>query len=275
MGKDYYRILGVSPNSSKEEIRKAYRTLAAKYHPDKHQGNPLQELAEEKFKEINEAYHAIMGDESYYYEEKVSKRSSTTEKEEISKNAKDLLYNGIKFFNQGNYKKAIRAFEEALKYSKAASLYNLLGLAYCETGNYRKAIDPLVKATEIDDTNGKYFFDAAYAFYQIKIWDLAIQFFLEAYNNLDDNKKLATTCVYLALCSYNIGKPARVEFFLEEATHYDPENRSYQILLEEFRLSQGEGTFHRKRFLNKLTRFSIASKLEDSLGNLFHTIFSK
>ena len=277
MNKDYYRILGIPSNASKEEIRRAYRSLAAKYHPDKHQDNPLKDLAEEKFKEINEAYHALMGEEYYFYEEKQEKVKTSASEENISRDAKDLLYRGIQYFNKGSYKKAIKCFEEALIISKSASLYNLLGLAYCEIGEFKKAIDPLVKATELEDTNGKYFFDAGYAFYQLKIWELAIQFFLEAYNNLQDKKRLASTCIYLALCSYNLGKPARVEFFLEEAVQYDPENRSYALLLEEFReSSKNKGSsFLRKRILGKITRFSIASKIEDSLGNLFHTLFSK
>jgi curved DNA-binding protein len=50
--KDYYKILGVSKNAELKDIKKAYRKLAAKYHPDK---NPDDKNAEEKFKEINEA----------------------------------------------------------------------------------------------------------------------------------------------------------------------------------------------------------------------------
>lgn len=58
--KDPYSVLGVSPNASDEEIKKAYRELARKYHPDSYQNNPLSELAQEKMKEINEAYDTIL-----------------------------------------------------------------------------------------------------------------------------------------------------------------------------------------------------------------------
>jgi molecular chaperone DnaJ len=55
-----YQILGVSPNASNEEIKKAYRELSRKYHPDSYVDNPLATLAEEKFKEVQEAYEQIM-----------------------------------------------------------------------------------------------------------------------------------------------------------------------------------------------------------------------
>ncbi len=57
--KDPYTVLGVSAGASDDEIKKAYRELARKYHPDNYQNNPLADLAEEKMKEINEAYDAI------------------------------------------------------------------------------------------------------------------------------------------------------------------------------------------------------------------------
>lgn len=58
MNKDYYRILGVSKNASAEEVKKAYRRLALRYHPDRNKGD---KAAEEKFKEMSEAY-AVLSD---------------------------------------------------------------------------------------------------------------------------------------------------------------------------------------------------------------------
>ena len=56
---DPYSVLGVKSNASDDEIKRAYRELARKYHPDNYQNNPLADLAEEKMKEVNEAYDAI------------------------------------------------------------------------------------------------------------------------------------------------------------------------------------------------------------------------
>ena len=57
--RDPYSVLGVSQSASDDEVKKAYRELARKYHPDNYQNNPLADLAEEKMKEINEAYDTI------------------------------------------------------------------------------------------------------------------------------------------------------------------------------------------------------------------------
>ena len=54
--RDYYQVLGVDKNASAEEIKKAYRKNAMKYHPDR---NPGDKQAEEKFKEIGEAYEVL------------------------------------------------------------------------------------------------------------------------------------------------------------------------------------------------------------------------
>jgi curved DNA-binding protein len=58
--KDYYKTLGVDKKSSTDEIKKAYRKLAMQYHPDRNAGDAQ---AEEKFKEINEAYQVLSDDD--------------------------------------------------------------------------------------------------------------------------------------------------------------------------------------------------------------------
>ena len=60
--KDPYEVLGVPKGASQDEIKKAYRELARKYHPDHYAGNPLADLAEEKMKENNEAYAVLTKD---------------------------------------------------------------------------------------------------------------------------------------------------------------------------------------------------------------------
>ena len=55
--RDYYEVLGVSSNASEDELKKAYRKVAMKHHPDR---NPGDKKAEEKFKEINNSYKILL-----------------------------------------------------------------------------------------------------------------------------------------------------------------------------------------------------------------------
>jgi preprotein translocase subunit Sec63 len=59
---DPFEVLGVRPNSTRDQIRTAYRELASRYHPDKHRGNPLEDLAAAKLVEINRAYEILSDD---------------------------------------------------------------------------------------------------------------------------------------------------------------------------------------------------------------------
>ncbi len=59
--KNPYEVLGISEGASEEEIKKAYREQVKKYHPDQYQDNPLSKLAEEKLREVNEAYEYLTG----------------------------------------------------------------------------------------------------------------------------------------------------------------------------------------------------------------------
>ena len=58
---DPYRILGVPPSASDDEVKKAYRNLSRKYHPDANINNPNKDQAEARFKEVQQAYREISG----------------------------------------------------------------------------------------------------------------------------------------------------------------------------------------------------------------------
>ena len=57
---DPYKVLGIAPGATDEEIKRAYRNLSRKYHPDANVNNPDRAQAEEKFKEVQMAYDQIM-----------------------------------------------------------------------------------------------------------------------------------------------------------------------------------------------------------------------
>ncbi len=59
MAKSPYDVLGVRQGASQDEIKKAYRALVKKYHPDRYNDHPLESLAKEKMQEVNEAYDAL------------------------------------------------------------------------------------------------------------------------------------------------------------------------------------------------------------------------
>lgn len=94
--KDYYKVLGVSKTASRDEIKKAFRKLAVKYHPDK---NPGDKNAEEKFKEVNEA-NEVLGD--------ADKRKKY---DELGQNWNQFQQQGAKG-NQGGYNRTYHDFGE-------------------------------------------------------------------------------------------------------------------------------------------------------------------
>ena len=67
MMSDPYQVLGVSRDASDEEIKKAYRQLSRKYHPDANINNPNKAQAEEKFKDVQQAYEQIMREKEEGY----------------------------------------------------------------------------------------------------------------------------------------------------------------------------------------------------------------
>jgi len=84
--KDYYKILEISINANKDDIKKSFRSLAKKYHPDR---NANDENALRKFQEVNEAYEVLSNEDSRIeYDKKLSNFKQNNNKETNSKNNK-------------------------------------------------------------------------------------------------------------------------------------------------------------------------------------------
>ena len=112
-----YKVLGVSPNATDDEIKQAYRELARKYHPDKYRDSDLSDLAEEKMKEINAAYEEIQqlrrqgGSENNYQHTGTQYRLYAVA--EASRNAEWHFLMGCVMLKKGFYVDAQRMFDRA------------------------------------------------------------------------------------------------------------------------------------------------------------------
>jgi DnaJ-class molecular chaperone len=91
--KDYYKILEIDKNASKEEIKKAYRTLAIKWHPDKNK----EDIALQKFKEISEAYQILYNDDKRAEYDNISNFKASKQRASYSNNSFHNLHNPFDF----------------------------------------------------------------------------------------------------------------------------------------------------------------------------------
>lgn len=154
-----YQVLGVSENASDDEIRAAYRELVKQYHPDKYQDNPLKNLADEKLKQINEAYDEIQrlrsgGDHGA--------GSSSAQSESYSyqygtgyagENAADFA-RVRQLLNLSQVGQARAALERMS--NRSAEWNYLYGIVLFRSGEYSRARDYLELASQMDPGNAEY-----------------------------------------------------------------------------------------------------------------------
>lgn len=132
---DPYRVLGVSRDASDEEIKKAYRKLSRQYHPDANINNPNKDQAEEKFKEVQQAYEQIMKEREYGYD------------------SSGNHYGGFGGFGgYGNRQSSGYQDEESLRRQAAAN--------YVQSGHYQEAMNVL---NSLQQRNGQWYYLSAMA----------------------------------------------------------------------------------------------------------------
>lgn len=146
MTKNPYEVLGVSPSASEEEIKKAYRELARKYHPDNYANSPLAELAEEKMKEINEAYEEI---------QKMQKNKSDSYQNSSYAGSSDFRDIRSCIAERNFYEADIR-LNSVPASERNAEWYYLKGLVFSARGWYFEAAKHFDIACRMDPSNEEY-----------------------------------------------------------------------------------------------------------------------
>jgi molecular chaperone DnaJ len=147
-----YEVLGVKENATKDEIKKAYRELAKKYHPDQHGANPLQDLAEEKMMEINEAYDSLMKNSA---ESTYQKSSGGSYGNAYGNTGNSASYQSIRMDIQNGNLGAAESKLNGIKVRDAEWNY-LSGMMYLRKGFYDAAYNNLSMASRLDPMNMEY-----------------------------------------------------------------------------------------------------------------------
>lgn len=162
---DPYKVLGVAPSATDDEIKKAYYELARKYHPDNYSGSDLADLAEEKMKEVNEAYEQIKdmrekgasgtggssyGGSSYGYG---GSRGGSYGGSSYTGATSGPLYEAKRHISAGNYANADMILESMSLADRNGEWHYLKAIVLMRRGAYFEAKRHLDEACRLDPDN--------------------------------------------------------------------------------------------------------------------------
>lgn len=157
--KNPYEVLGIKEGASQEEIKKAYREQVKKYHPDQYQDNPLSKLAEEKLREVNEAYDYLTKNgnagSSYSSSRNQDWGGNSQGNTSWDNSGDNEFFNKVRStINGGNISYA----EEMLNgyANRSAQWYYLKGLIFMRKGWYDEAQTHIQKAVNMEPGNFEY-----------------------------------------------------------------------------------------------------------------------
>jgi molecular chaperone DnaJ len=147
-----YEVLGIREGANEEEIRVAYKNLVKKYHPDQYANNPLSDLAEEKLKEINEAYDYLTknkGNNNYR-----GQSSNNQANQQYNDNSSNVFMQIRSMIERGNISQADQMLESI---SNRNAEWNFLkGIIFLRKGWYDQAYQYIQVAVNLNPANAEY-----------------------------------------------------------------------------------------------------------------------
>ena len=144
---DPYKVLGVKPDATDVEIKRAYKELVKKYHPDQYQDNPLADVAAEKMADINAAYDKIM----------TSRRGGGQAYGSAGSYSGSFDSNMIRSYIQsGNITQAEQMLNDVPNSDRDAEWHFLMGSVFYKRGWLNDAYSQFVMANQMDPSNMEY-----------------------------------------------------------------------------------------------------------------------
>ncbi len=296
--KDYYKILGIGQDASEDEIKKAYQTLVKEYHPDKYVDNPLQSLAEEKMKEINEAYEALINKDKKAGYDKAGYRERDANDFEIFtlfRKANDLLERrlfesarkefekilsinphliaahlgtGISYLQQEKFQEAISSFEKVINLNPHIhEAYNYTGICHLRLQNFVKSREYFTKASELAPEEPLYLENIAHSYLQENNTKEAMSYFNKVLKLVPDNAG-----VHISICRICIeqGFYENAEIHFNKAKELDP---GHPTIVELERIGireQFENLKHKEK--QKEIRNKVSSNISNISGSVSEEI---
>ena len=155
---DPYQVLGISRNATDEDIKKAYRALSRKYHPDANINNPNRAQAEEKFKEVQQAYDQIMKEKQSGRSGAYDYGSGTSYRYERTSAGTDspLMQAAANYIRNRCYNEALHVLEDIPLSERTGRWYYYSAMTHEVLGNNATAIEHINRAVAMEPSNIQY-----------------------------------------------------------------------------------------------------------------------